>query len=244
VDTNGNPARSTTQTWSVKIGEGVRAGITFARVSRTCRRTAHALRCHSATPQQRVAHVPHGRRTTIRGWFATADGAALSHVRVKVVAAPDNGTPRWRTVRTVSTAADGSWRATLPAGPSRLIRAVYRGGALTERAASPVATALVPARSSLHFSRVVTFGQSARFSGKLLGGYVPQTGAIVVVQAFDRGHWRSIATARSGHRGNWTAHYAISGGAGSYPIRVRIPRQADYPWAPAVMPRQTLVVRP
>jgi hypothetical protein len=244
VDTNGNPARSATQSWSVKIGEGVRAGITFAHISRTCRRTAHALRCHTASPQLRVEHVPHGRGTTVRGWFATADGAALSHVRVRIATAPDEGTPNWENVTTVSTAADGSWRATLPAGPSRLVRAVYRGGALTEGATSPVATMLVPAESTLHFSRTVTFGNSAHFSGQLLGGHVPQTGALIVIQAFDRGHWRSIATARSSRAGRWNANYAISGGAGSYPIRVRIPRQADYPWTPAVMPAETLVVRP
>jgi hypothetical protein len=231
-------------TRSVKIGIAVRAGITFARFSRSCRRTAHALRCHTASRQRRVERVGHGRRTVIRGWFATADGAALSHVRVKIVASADDGKPHWQTVRTVSTAADGSWRATLPAGPSRLIEAIYRGGALTERATSPVATALVPARSTMHFARVVTFGQSAHFAGHLIGGYVPRTGAIVVVQALDRGHWRSIATARSSQNGDWSANYAISGGAGTYPIRVRIPRQADYPWAPAVMPAQTLVVRP
>jgi hypothetical protein len=244
VDASGNPARSATESWSVKIGEGVRAGITFARVSRTCRRTAHALRCHTASRQLRVEHVRHGRSTTVRGWFATADGAALSHVRVRVQTAPDAGSPHWGIVKTVRTAADGSWRATLPSGPSRLVEAVYRGGSVTERATSPTATLLVPASSTLHFGRVVSFGHSVQFSGHLLGGYVPQTGALVVVQAFDRGHWRSIATARSGPDGNWNAHYAISGGAGSYPIRVRIPRQADYPWAPAVTPAQTLVVRP
>ena len=147
-------------------------------------------------------------------------------------------------MKTVSTAPDGSWRATLPPGPSRLIEAVYRGSRLTERATSPTAEELVSASSTLHFSRVVSFGNSAHFSGHLLGGYVPLSGAIVVVQAFDRGHWRNIATVHSGHNGNWSAHYAISGGAGSYPIRVRIPRQADYPWAPAATSAQTLVVRP
>jgi hypothetical protein len=91
---------------------------------------------------------------------------------------------------------------------------------------------------------VVSFGHSVRFWGHVLGGFVPATGAIVVVQAFDRGHWRNIATVRSSQNGGWSARYAISGGAGSYPVRVRIPRQADYPWAAAVTPTQTLVVRP
>jgi hypothetical protein len=244
VDTNGNPERSATQTWSVKVGQAVRAGITFARVSRTCRRTAHALRCHTASPQLRVERIAHGRRTTVRGWFATADGAALSHVRIKIRTAPDDGTFHWRGVKNVSTAADGSWRATLPSGPSRLIQAVYRGGSVTERATSPTATVLVPASSTLHFARVVSFGHSVRFWGHVLGGFVPPTGTIVVVQAFDRGHWRNIATVRSSRNGGWSARYAISGGAGSYPVRVRIPRQADYPWAPAVTAAQALVVRP
>jgi hypothetical protein len=115
---------------------------------------------------------------------------------------------------------------------------------MTQRANSPVARVLVAASSTLQFSRVVHFGQLAQFDGRLLGGYVPRAGAIVVVQALDRGRWRNIATVRTDPGGNWHAQYAISGGAGNYPVRVRIPHQADYPWAAAVTPPRTLVVRP
>jgi hypothetical protein len=251
-DNNGEPGRSPTETWTVKVGEPVDAGITFARVIRTCRRVrvrehhhrTRELRCHTATPQRRVEHVAFGRRTTLRGWFATADGAALGHVRVRVLAAPDNGLRHWRKVTTVSTAANGSWRAMLPAGPSRLVEAVYGGGPLTEPETSPIATLLVPASSTLSFDHVVHFGQSLVLTGHLLGGYVPPTGTIVVVEAFDRGHWRNIATVRSNRSGRWRAHYALNGGAGSYPVRVRIPRQAAYPWATGVTPAQTLVIEP
>jgi hypothetical protein len=72
---------------------------------------------------------------------------------------------------------------------------------------------------------------------------VPRTGAIVVVQAFDRGHWRNVATVRTDRGGRWHARYAINGGGGGYPIRVSIPRQAAYPWDGAVSPAKVLVVR-
>jgi hypothetical protein len=251
-DSTGTAAASPTQTWSLKIGEPVNAGITFAKVIRHCRwvrvhnrkYVGRALRCHTDAPERRDAYVAHGRPATLSGWFATADGTALGHVPVSIMAAPDDGARIWRREAVVHTASDGSWRVTVPAGPSRLLAAVYSGGPQTEPSTSRAVTLSVPASSTLGFSRLVHFGQAARFAGRLLGGYVPRAGAIVVVQAFDRGHWRSVATVRSDGHGRWSARYAIGGGAGAYPIRVRIPHQADYPWAAAVTSPQTLTVRP
>jgi hypothetical protein len=255
-DVTGAAATSPTETWSLKIGEPIQAGITFAHVIRACRsarvrvnrgghtRFARVLRCHSLTREQRTERVPHGRGATINGWFATIDGTALSYVPVSILVAPDDGRSTWQTVAEVRTAPDGSWQATLPPGPSRLVEAVYAGGPLTESGTSATGTLLVPARSTLTLTRVVHFGHSAQFAGRLLGGYVPPTGALVVVQAFDRGHWRNIATVRTDGAGNWHAHYAISGGAGNYPIRVRIPRQSGYPWAAETGPPKMLTVLP
>ncbi len=256
VDVSGATATSPTQTWALKIGEPVQGGITFAHVVRSCSRDRvrvvrhghvrfkYVLRCHDLTRERLVERVSHGRPATINGWFATADGEALSYVPVRIVAAPDDGSGAWRTVTVVRTAPDGSWQATLPPGPSRLVEALYAGGPFTEAGASPTATLLVPAKSTLGLTPVVHFGQLAQFAGRLLGGYVPSTGAIVVVQAFDRGHWRNIATVRTDREGSWRAHYAISGGPGVYPIRVWIPRQAGYPWAAALSTQQNLSVRP
>src|SRR5205807_1946278 len=137
-------------------------GITFARVVRSCRQVrahGHRLRCHTTTQQHRVAHLAHGHRTPVRGWFATADGTALGHVRVRIRTAPNDGANNWHTVRTVTTAANGNWHVALPTGPSRLIEAVYPGGPMTERASSPLARVLVAASSTLQFPRVVHFGQ-------------------------------------------------------------------------------------
>jgi hypothetical protein len=251
-DSTGAPAASSTQTWALKIGEPVSAGITFARVIRHCRwvhvhnrkYVGRALRCHTDALERRAAHVAHGERATLSGWFATADGTALGHVPVSIMAAPDDGARTWHREAVVHTAADGSWRVTLPRGPSRLLAAVYSGGPQTEPATSEAVTLSVPASSTLGVPGIVHFGQSAHFAGHLLGGYVPRAGAIVVVQAFDRGHWRNVATVRTDSQGRWHARYAINGGAGDYPIRARIPRQAGYPWAAAVTPSRTLIVRP
>jgi hypothetical protein len=251
-DSAGALATSPTQTWSLKIGEPVNAGITFAKVIRHCRwvrvhnrkYVGRALRCHTDALERREAHVAHGQPATLSGWFATADGTALGHVPVSIMAAPDDGSHTWHREAVVRTAPNGSWRVTLPPGPSRLLEALYAGGPQTEPATSQAVALRVPASSTLRAPVVVHFGQVARFVGRLLGGYVPRAGAIVVVQAFDRGHWRSVATVRSDGHGRWSARYAISGGAGDYAIRVRIPHQADYPWAAAVTSRQTLTVRP
>jgi hypothetical protein len=214
-------------------------------MTRACRRARrhHHLRCHTTGRARLTERVTYGRGARIHGWFATADGTALGHEPVSIIVAPDNGSRQWRTIKAVQTAPDGSWSAMLPSGPSRLIEAVYRGGPLTEPASSPIARLIVPASSTLHLTRVVSFGRSVRFWGRLRGGYVPPTGAIVVVQAFDRGHWRNVATVRSDRYGRWQATYAISGGSGTYPIRVQLPRQADYPWAPGLSPQRTLFVR-
>ncbi len=185
---------------------------------------------------------------TVNGWLATTDGIPLSHVPVRIITVPDGGSYAWRTTKTVTTSGDGSWRATLPAGPSRLIAAQYAGGPTTEPAQSPSARVLVPALSTLSLvHRVIhisAFGVYSRFEGRLLGGFVPARGATVAVQALDRGIWRTIATVTTDRRGVWRAQYKITGGPGSYTIRVYIPRQGGYPWEAAYSGHATLIIRP
>jgi hypothetical protein len=129
-----------------------------------------------------------------------------------------------------------------------LIAATYGGGPTTEPASSPHGRLLVPAKSTLSPLDAVVhygaFGVNARFAGHLLGGYVPARGATVAVQALDRGIWRTIATVSTDRYGRWHAHYRITGGPGSYPIRVYIPRQGGYPWEAAYSGHATLIVQP
>lgn len=277
VDSSGIPAASPVQTWSTRIGEPVAVGISFSKVSRHChrihklvtiparwvtvRRGHKYVRVHrparkrrkwvnSCTVRGPVTHsarIAHGRKVTVTGWLATADGTPLSHVRVRILTLPDGGSYSWRTARTVTTSADGGWRATLPAGPSRLIKAVYAGGPTTEPAASASARALVPASSTLTLMHRVlyigAFGVEAQFEGRLVGGFVPPRGATVAVQALDRGLWRTIATVTTDREGRWQAHYKVTGGPGNYVIRVYVPRQGGYPWESSYSGHAALIIR-
>jgi hypothetical protein len=230
----------------------VAGAITFSKLIRACRRVTvrhkSETRCKTRSVARRVAHVAHGRRTSLQGWFATADGTALSHVAISVMAAPADDPNDWRRLADVETSGDGSWSAVAPPGPSRLIAAVYSGGPTTEPAWSPSGRLLVPAKSTLSLpSAVVHYGASgvnAKFEGRLIGGYVPSRGATVTVQALDRGIWRTIATVTTDKYGRWHAHYRITGGPGTYPVRVYVPRQGGYPWEAAYSGRATLQVQP
>jgi hypothetical protein len=92
----------------------------------------------------------------------------------------------------------------------------------------------VAAWSSIHASRRVLFGRGrVRFSGRLglRGAHVPPSGKLVDLQAFDAGRWRIFGTARArGRKGRWHFAYTFSGRPGRFPVRVRIRREAAFPY--------------
>jgi hypothetical protein len=94
----------------------------------------------------------------------------------------------------------------------------------------------VGARSSIMARpRSVRNGQTTKFSGKLRGGFVPEGGKLVDLQAFFRGRWRSFATPRADRRGKWRYRYRFGATRGlvTYRIRARIPHEAAYPFEAA-----------
>jgi hypothetical protein len=134
----------------------------------------------------RVAHsaklrVAHGKGAMVSGWVGTYDGVAIAGQPVTVLTAPDNGLGQFTTAATATTAADGTWSATLPAGPSRLVEAVYGGGPTTEGSTSAQIALTVPASVKLLRVRPrrVAWGGTVRITGQLLGGYLPPGGALV-----------------------------------------------------------------
>ena len=62
------------------------------------------------------------------------DGTALGGQVVSVLTAPDNGLGQFTQAAVPTTAANGSWSARLPAGPSRLVEAYYAGAPTLSRA--------------------------------------------------------------------------------------------------------------
>jgi hypothetical protein len=138
-----------------------------------------------ALPPHYVTHttkwVGHGRGTVVSGWLGTAGGTALGGQPVEVLTAPDNGQGVFRLARSVTTAANGSWTAQLGAGPSRLVEAVYPGGALTEPTTSAQVHVVVPAKVRLIsvWPPRVAWSGTVTIVGQLVGGYLPPGGALV-----------------------------------------------------------------
>ena len=138
-----------------------------------------------ALPPHYVNHttkrVGHGRGTVVSGWLGTAGGAALAGQPVEVLTAPDNGKGAFRMAKSVTTRANGSWTAHLGDGPSRLIEAVYPGGALTEPTTSAQVHLIVPAKVRLIsvWPPRVAWSGTVTIVGQLVGGYLPPGGALV-----------------------------------------------------------------
>jgi hypothetical protein len=198
----------------------LRRTIVWVRV----RRHGHILRLKRAR-LVRVVMQPHvvaqtarvvafGHGTTVDGWLGTSAGTALGGQAVQVLTAPDNGSGAFTTAATVTTTAAGTWHATLPAGPSRIVEAVYGGSSTTESSSSGQVKVLVPARVRIAIEpRIAPWGASIRIVGRVLGGYVPANskllrlnvgigrigqieglpdiqpnGRFVIVWKFDQGH--------------------------------------------------------
>ena len=135
-----------------------------------------ARRCTSS----KTLHVPYGHSVTLHGLYTTAAGVPAGRRARQVVAAPNNGSTAFGQVAAVATGPDGSWTATIPPGPSRIIRAVTEGNA-TILPSSGQVTTIVPAEVRLLRVRPrrIAWGGTVHLIGQLLGGYLPPGGALV-----------------------------------------------------------------
>ena len=166
--------------------------------------------------------VRHGRPTTVSGFLGLADGTALGGQTVDVYSAPDDNAPRFRLMGTVTTDAYGDWTARVPAGPSRLIEAVFPGNTTTEPATSSTVTLKVPAKIAVSISpRVLPWSKKITISGRLVGGYVPGDGVALRLRVpYPGGHFlqEPFRTNRHGEfRFQWT--YGAGRGVDVLPVR-------------------------
>jgi hypothetical protein len=187
--------------------------------------------------QRRVAH---GHTTVVNGWLGTDTGVALAGQPVEVLTAPDNGTGDFTPTATTTTAADGAWSATLPAGPSRLIEADYGGATDVLPALSAMVRETVPAEITLTgvSPRRVAWGGTVRLTGRLNGGYLPSGGALVRLRI---GQGKAVTTygVREHVIGNGRFSTTYTFGAGdpatyrSFWFQVASLPMGDYPYTPA-----------
>ncbi len=190
--------------------------------------------------------VGHGHTTTVSGWLGLADGTALAGQTVEVLTAPDNGLGQFTPSAEGVTADNGTWTASLSAGPSRLIKAKYAGSATTERSQSGKVqlSLLVPAKVELESvtPRRVAWGQTVTIKGRLLGGYLPNAGINVRLRI-------GIANAKTtfgvkehvSGNGDFSATYTFGPGNPSihrtYWFQIASLPAGDYPYTPSASNR-------
>jgi hypothetical protein len=149
-------------------------------------------------------------------------------------------------VASTVTDTNGRYAVTIPAGPSRTLTVTYPGGPGVLTRTRSVALR-VPASSTLHASVTTLRGSgSIRFSGRLrmLGTALPPGGKIVDLQASQRGRWTTVDTTRAtGANGSWRAVARFRGNPGRFAIRLRIRREALFPYELGYSPAVVVTVR-
>lgn len=231
-------------------------------------RRVKVVRCHPRVKRirvwrngrpvtERVLELPHrvashheqvsfGSPARISGWLGISSGNALGGQMIEVMTAPADGSPTFTLATEVRTRSNGTWTARLPAGPSRLIKAVYPGTSQIAPAASDSSSIAVPASPVLHVQpRRTHWGSAIRIFGRLRGGYIPASGELVVLRIGWHGGVAEIGHVYTDLAGHFAATYTFLRGSGSehYRIWAQTVRESDYPFQPAASRKILIRVR-
>jgi hypothetical protein len=188
------------------------------------------------TVRRSTKRVRFGATAVVSGWLGTSRGVALGGQRVDVVTAPDTGDATFKLAAVATSAADGTWSARLPPGPSRIIRALYGGSATVEPAVSGTARVIVPGSVRLSITpRHIDWGGTISIDGRLRGGNVPPSGEVVVLWISWRGGSTEIGHLYTRRDGVFRTTYTFLRGNGreTYRLWAATARESDYPYAPS-----------
>jgi hypothetical protein len=197
------------------------------RELRACRR----LKIHVVSSKR----VGYGKPVTLHGLLITAQGAPLADAPVRIVAAPDNGLEQFAPVTVATTASDGTWSVTLPAGPSRIIKAIYAGSAYVLPVSGKV-NVIVPAKIGISITpHRVPWANFIEVRGHLNGGHVPPDGVALrfLVRYPHSKRPTSLLPLRTNSRGQFAFTWSYNGGHGvaTYPMSIATTAtESDYPF--------------
>ena len=172
-----------------------------------------------------AARVEYEQRAAISGRLTTDDGRAIAGAAVQLLAAE-------QVIDSVTTDANGRFRTSVIGTRSQDLRLAYTGSSQ----ALPTQTTLklrVPAATSAKVSRRhVRNGQAVTFSGRVRSLPVPTAGKLVEIQVRFTDRWQTFRTTRSDASGRWSSRYRFqrTRGVQSYRFRVRLPKEAGYPF--------------
>jgi hypothetical protein len=209
-----------------------------------CRRVDGHLRCHAVridpyARRPRSRTVGYGPRIPVGGRLTTG-GAPLAGLPVEVLETSASGAISPTRTTIVRTAADGTFLAHLPKGPSRQIEILFAGTPTLTRAEGSELRLSV--RSAIHLrasTRVVTIGGApVVFSGTLGtdGATISLTGRTVELQFRLAGEpWHEFRSLRTGPSGHFRYAYSFSDDdsrGARFQFRAVVPAQSDWPYAP------------
>ena len=168
----------------------------------------------------------------ITGRLLNAQGLPIAGASLDVLQQIDGAT--LELIGHARTGANGTFVASVPGGPSRMVEIGYRAFSAT----APTRRR----RSSLESVRAgVQLGVSPRrtgsegtitLSGRVLGPVPPQ-GVVVELLVHYRGRWEPFRDPRTDSRGRFRVVYQFQGGIGRFPFRaVVFGSQGDFPFAP------------
>lgn len=131
------------------------------------------------------------------------------------------------------TAANGSFVASVPAGPSRLIEVAYRASAdEAGYAAEAKVKEAVRAGVLLEVSPRLTGPEGTITLSGEVEGPVPRQGIVVDLLVHYRGRWEPFRTPRTNSHGHFRVLYQFEGGVGRFPFRaLAFAGQAGFPFS-------------
>jgi hypothetical protein len=214
-----------------------------ACATRRARVALHTWKLQTSCPAPTVTYqdaltVGFGKTTTVYGELTTSQGLPVANQAVEIEATPANSGATSATVATATTDADGGWSATVPAGPSRTISAVYPGGN-TLLPASSSAELTVPARIAISIKpRRLRWSGYLRITGHLVGGYVPADGvALRLLVRYPGSRAASPLLAfRTNASGNFSIRWTFNAGRGTLKLPFWVAtdsNESDYPYSAA-----------
>lgn len=189
-----------------------------------------------------------GRSMKLRGLLTTAVGRPVPGATISILAAADDGLSQYSQVASATTDSKGAWRATLPAGPSREVTAVYNGST-TIQPSKATATLIVPAsvRVLRVWPRHVPWGGKVHIAAQLKGGWLPPEGALVRLR-LGYGPAKITYGVKEHVRGNGVFEVTNTFGSGPASLMLHYWLQectlpeGDYPFAPACSQRSAITV--
>lgn len=151
---------------------------------------------------------------------------------------------QFRLIKQIRTGKHGGFSYRAPSGPSRRLLFVFPGG---RGVAGRLASVDVHVQAKLPIRadrKQLRNGEAVTLSGRLRGGHIPPSGALLELQVYTRGSWRPFATPRTDAKGRWSYAYRFETVTGTARFRFRavLRKQPTYPFT-AKSRRVTVTVR-